>query len=380
MKKRPLNIIIAGGGTGGHLFPGIAIAQSFVESSSSTKILFVNAGRPVDRSVLSKTDFDFKNITVQGIKGRGFLQKARTILMIPRSIIESMRIIRGFKPDLVVGVGGYSSGPVVISAWIFGIKTVLQEQNILPGITNRILSSFVSRIYVSFEESLERFRRKKSLVTGNPVRKEILQCAAGKNHGDDADSDIKPFTVMILGGSQGAHSINMTMVDALKHIEEKDKYHFVHQTGTLDEEAVKNVYAIHAVSALVQAFFNDMPQQYEKADLIICRAGATTVAEITAIGRCVIFIPFPFAADNHQVLNAQALVQADAAEMILEKDLNAEILAQRIGYYRLNTKALKEMTEKSKQFGRPEAAEVIVEDCYNIMDRKGVLRQEAQSL
>ncbi len=369
MNTRPLHILIAGGGTGGHLFPGIAIAQSFLSQDSAIKILFVNAGRPIDESVLSKAGFVFKKISSGGIKGLGLRKKIVSALKASKGIVESVRIIKNFRPDLVVGVGGYSSGPLVMGAWLLGIKSVLHEQNILPGITNRMLQRFVSRIYVSFEKSQNRFNPEKTLFTGNPVRAEILSDTAVQDNGDEKDSDVKPFTILILGGSQGAHAINMSVVDALKHIDKKEDYCFVHQTGPIDESSVQNVYTVNNVSAVVRAFFDDMPKQYKNADLIICRAGATTVAEITAIGKGVIFIPFPYAADNHQELNAQALLEAGAAEMILEEDLSGKILADRIQYYHENRNALKDMASKSQKFGKPNAADDIVEDCYQLINR-----------
>ncbi|MCK4469386.1 MAG: undecaprenyldiphospho-muramoylpentapeptide beta-N-acetylglucosaminyltransferase, partial [Desulfobacterales bacterium] len=297
---------------------------------------------------------------------------------IPKAIFESIMILKDFRPDLVIWDGGYSAGPVVIAAWLMGIKIVLHEQNILPGITNRILSGFADRIYVSFKDTrLERFRwlapiePKKLLVSGNPVRKEILQSIMDQQDKSLADTgQKKPFTVLILGGSQGAHSVNMAVLEALEYLKEKDKYFFAHQTGSADEQDVKKAYMKNGISCMVKSFFDDMAQQYHNADLVVCRAGATTVAEIAVIGKGVIFIPYPFAADNHQVFNAGSLENASAAEMILQKDLTGKRLAKRIEHYASNPGALKAMASRAKSIGRPDAAEAIVDDCYRLLGAK----------
>ena len=270
---------------------------------------------------------------------------------------------------MVIGVGGYAAGPLATGAWLLGIKIVLHEQNILPGITNRILSRLADRIYVSFTDTLGGLNPAKVRFTGNPVRKEIRQCAKDQKDADIDDSRSgRPFTILILGGSQGAHSINMALLEAIEHIEEKNEFFFVHQTGIQDETRVKNAYRRHAISCKVRAFFNDMDRQYQKADLVICRAGATTVAEVTAIGKGVIFIPFPFAADNHQVLNARFLEKAGAAEMILEKDLSGKALVERISYYASSPERLYMMASRARDFGRPDAAALIVDDCYELLN------------
>ncbi|MCG2755388.1 MAG: undecaprenyldiphospho-muramoylpentapeptide beta-N-acetylglucosaminyltransferase [Desulfobacteraceae bacterium] len=374
-----MRIIIAGGGTGGHLFPGIAIADAFTARDQKNRVLFVSTGKPFEISVLSKTVFKHKSITAEGIKGRGLWKQAVSVLKIPKGIFESIMILKDFRPDIVVGVGGYSAGSVVIAAWLMGIKIVLHEQNILPGITNRILSGFADRIYVSFKDTrLERFRwlalvdPKKLLVSGNPVRKEILQSAMDQQDVSlDDTGQKKPFTVLILGGSQGAHSINMAVLEAFEYLEEKDKYFFVHQTGSADEQEVKRAYMKSSISCMVKSFFDDMARQYHNADLVVCRAGATTVAEVAVMGKGVIFIPYPFAADNHQVLNAGSLENERAAEMILQKDLTGKKIAKRIEHYASSPEALKSMASRAKSIGRPDAAETIVDDCYRLIEGLG---------
>ncbi len=364
-----IRIIIAGGGTGGHLFPAIAIAQEFMAKDPENKIIFVSTGNPLEMSVLHQAGFLLEKITAEGIKGRGFLRQLRSMWKIPMGIIQSIRIINNFKPDLVMGVGSYAAGPVAIGAWFMRKKIILHEQNILPGITNRILSRFADRIYVSFKTTKANFDPGKVLYTGNPLRKELIKIAnkifdnkTAVSAKDDA------FTVLILGGSQGAHSINEAVIDALKYFREKDNFCFIHQTGKHDEAKVKKAYKDRGVCCMVKPFFNDMPKQYQSADLVICRSGATTVAELAAVGKGAIFIPFPFAADNHQVLNAKTFTEADAAEMIIQKDLTGHILAKKIKYYASNKKVLEAMATRAKKLGRPDAAKVIVKDCYRLLN------------
>ena len=367
--QRSLRIVIAGGGTGGHLFPGISMAQEFMARNPNSHILFVGTGKPFELSILSETGFNHQRITAEGIKGRRFRERALSVPKIPKGVLESLFILKRFKPDIVIGVGGYAAGPLVIAAWLKGEKIVLHEQNILPGMTNRMLLRFAHRIYVSFDGTKIDARRDKIRFTGNPVRKEILKCAQAQKFASVSDvTTDQPFNVMIIGGSQGAHSINMAFLQSIKHIEHKEKLFVVHQTGTKDEERVKKAYADHALSGTVRAFFNDMDRRYNDADLIICRAGATTVAEVTAMGKGAIFIPFPHAADNHQFLNARSLEASDAAELILEEDLNGKILAERINFYASHREALQQMALRAKELGRPNAASDIVDDCYELIE------------
>ncbi len=359
-----LSIVIVGGGTGGHLFPGIAIAQEFMARNPQNRILFVGTGKPFELSIISEAGFAHKRITAEGIKRRGLLNQAVSILKIPKGIVESAKILKCFRPDIVVGVGSYAAGPLAVAAYLLNIKIVLHEQNLLPGITNRILSRFANRVYVSFNDTATVLNSKKTYFTGNPVRKEILQSKV--NQKDDSRAR-KPFTVLVIGGSQGAHSINLALMGAIEHIKNKDNFFFVHQTGTQDEMNVKRAYRNHSIPCEVRSFFKDMARQYQRADLVICRAGATTVAEITAIGKSVIFIPFPFAADNHQVLNARSLEKAGAAEVILEENLSGKAVAERIDYYFSNPERLHNMALRARRFGRPDAAADIVDDCYNLV-------------
>lgn len=360
---RALKVVIAGGGTGGHLFPGLAIAQEFTARNKNTSIVFVSTGNALERSVLSETDFRLETITAEGIKGRGLWNQAKSALKIPRGIVESLRILKDYKPDLTIGLGSYSAGPVVVGAWLLRTKIALHEQNILPGITNRILACFADRIYLSFDDTKTHFDPQKVRLTGNPVRRELLN-----NHrSHEVIRGSKSFCVLIIGGSQGAHAINMILIEALDYLEKKENLFFIHQTGSADEQMVSAAYQRRHIAAKVQSFFSQMAPLYKQADLIICRAGATTVAEVTAMGKAVIFIPFPFAADDHQTLNAGTLVRQGAAEMILQKDLSAELLSRKIDYYAAHPEALEAMAAKAGRLGHPDAAKRIVDDCYELV-------------
>ena len=365
--KEALKIAIAGGGTGGHLFPGIAIAQEFMTRNPRNEIIFISTGNPLEQRILSNMNFELARITVEGLKGRGLWNQLKALFKLPKGIFGALRILGRFKPHLIVGLGSYSAGPVVLAGRLRGINLVLHEQNLLPGITNRLLARFADRIFVSFEESKSRFAFRNVQFTGNPVRQDFLNDSGFKKTEDAPDPGQSPFTVLIVGGSQGAHRINETVAEALDQLDRKDGVYFIHQTGKQDEDMVKAAYHRHGVPSRVQPFFDDMAELYRKADLIICRAGATTVAEITALGKASIFIPFPFAADDHQALNAGSLSKNGAAEMILEKDLSAKILVEKIEHYAAHPEALADMAQKARAFGNPDAATDIVDGCYRLL-------------
>ncbi len=364
-----LAMIVAGGGTGGHLFPGMAIARAFLDKSRENRVLFVSAGLAFEKKSLEKEGFSHQMIAVQGIKGKGRWAQLKGAMKIPGALAASFKIIKSFSPDMVIGVGGYSAGPVVMAARMKGIFTAICEQNILPGVTNRMLFKMVSRAYVSFPDTKGLSSPKKTMLSGNPIRQKLLSDYGDHMKSAESKGESRDFTVLVLGGSLGAHALNVAVMEALPLIKGKKNIFFIHQTGTADESQVKKAHDHHGGGHLVKAFFDDMAFVYAKADLVICRAGATTVAEIAALGKAAIFIPYPFAADNHQVLNARAMVDGHAAEMMLQNRLDGTLLAERIAYYEKNRPSLNLMADKAKQFGRPDAAKTIVEDCYEMIKR-----------
>lgn len=351
-----MKMVIAGGGTGGHLFPGVAVAEEFLKRSKDNRVLFIGTERGLEARILKDLGFELRLITVEGVKGRG-LRSLAAIAKIPGSLMQSFGILRDFSPDVVIGVGGYASGPAVLAARLMGIPTAIAEQNALPGVTNRILAKFVRRIFVSFRESLRWMPPEKTVVSGNPIRSGFF--AAGTEGRADG-----PFTILVFGGSQGAHRINETVREALPHLEAlRDRLRFVHQTGEKDAGDVERAYRERKMDAAVHPFIRDMASAYRAADLLICRAGATSIAEITACGKAAVFIPFPFAVNDHQTGNARVLVEAGAAEMIAEKDLDGRKLADVIVRLSADPIRLRAMEEKSRSLGNPRAAADIVDAC-----------------
>jgi UDP-N-acetylglucosamine--N-acetylmuramyl-(pentapeptide) pyrophosphoryl-undecaprenol N-acetylglucosamine transferase len=369
LKQMALRIVIAGGGTGGHLFPGIAIAEEFINVNPETQILFISSGNRLEKSVLSKTNFQYRWITAEGIKGKGLIKKILSAIKIPKGIFESILILKKFSPKLLIGVGSYSSGPVILAARLLRIHVVLCEQNILMGVTNRILSRFADRIYVSFKETKITTCHNKIRVMGNPVRKSLIKKDSSHKAelGYDDSAGKKPFTILVIGGSQGANRINIAVTDAAKAMKHNKEFLFIHQTGIADKAWVKKTYEQNNIPCIVKSFFDDMHQMYNQADIVIARAGATTIAEITALGKCSILVPYPFAADNHQELNARSLANKDATEIIQQKDLSGALLLSRIEYYASHRDAVSSKAASAKKMGKPLAAGDIVNDCYRLM-------------
>jgi UDP-N-acetylglucosamine--N-acetylmuramyl-(pentapeptide) pyrophosphoryl-undecaprenol N-acetylglucosamine transferase len=360
-----VNVIIAGGGTGGHLFPGIAIAEEFLRRNRGDRILFVGTNRGIEKRVLGNLGFLLQTIDVEGIKGKGWMKSLAAVLLIPMSLIQSFRIIRGFSPELVIGVGGYASGPVVLAACLMGIRTAIAEQNALPGLTNRILGKMVDRVFVSFAQTGRWFHSRKVMVSGNPIRQGF---AAEMKQPKEPN---RPFTLLVFGGSQGAHAINRSMLEALDDLEPlRDRMRILHQTGSKDRDAVANTYRTKGATAEVLPFITDMAAAYQTADLLVCRAGATSIAEITAAGKAAILIPFPAAVEDHQTKNAEVLVQAGAAEMIHEKELTGARLAATIRRYYESPELLREMETRSAGLGNIRAAADIVDACLALVQQR----------
>ncbi|MBW2632382.1 MAG: undecaprenyldiphospho-muramoylpentapeptide beta-N-acetylglucosaminyltransferase, partial [Deltaproteobacteria bacterium] len=351
-----------GGGTGGHLFPAVAVAEEVLGRNPENAVLFIGTERGLEGKILRGMGFQLKTIEMEGIRGRGVINIIRTLFKVPRSMVQSRSIIRDFHPDIVLGVGGYASGPAVMAAYFMGIRTAIAEQNVLPGFTNRILGKFVDKSFISFPETKEWFPEKRVVITGNPVRTGFLNYSKKIHKSDDK------FTLLIFGGSQGASSINMAAVEALNYLEGiKDRLKIIHQTGTRDLDKVSKAYNDRNIDAEVYPFINDMVSAYRSADLLICRSGATSIAEITASGKAALFIPYPFAAGNHQALNARALVDKGAAEMISERSLNGERLAEVIERLYRAPERIREMKKKSAILGNKRAAADITDECLDLI-------------
>jgi UDP-N-acetylglucosamine--N-acetylmuramyl-(pentapeptide) pyrophosphoryl-undecaprenol N-acetylglucosamine transferase len=361
-RDKGLGMIVAGGGTGGHLFPGIAIAEEFLRRATEHRILFMGTDKGIEKKLLGKMGFPLRTLPVEGIKGRGLFKTLAALLKIPGSLMESFRILREFQPDCVVGVGGYASGPAVLAARFMGIPTAIAEQNAFPGLTNRILGHFADRIFLTFAASQRWFPPRRTRVTGNPIRAAFLDRRGGEGKKDPR------FTVLIFGGSQGAHALNRICGEALPSLMPlKDRLRFIHQTGEKDLEAVREIYLAQGFAAEVSPFIMDMASAYREADLILCRAGATSLAEITAAGKAALLVPFPFAVNDHQTRNAEVMTQAGAAEMFAEKDLDGPRLAGAIIRLASDPEAIKRMEAASTALSNWHAAEAIVDDCLALI-------------
>ncbi|MGE0882928.1 MAG: undecaprenyldiphospho-muramoylpentapeptide beta-N-acetylglucosaminyltransferase [Blastocatellales bacterium] len=358
-----ISVIIAGGGTGGHIFPGIAIAQEFKRRNPQTRILFVGTAQGLEKKIVPREGFDLQTIEVAALKRVGFLKRIKSLLMLPKSFLAVRSLIQRVKPDVVIGVGGYVSGPVVLVASLMGIPTLVAEQNALPGFTNRLLSRFVNAAALTFEEA-RKFFGDKAEITGNPVRAEFFDISPKQ-----ADDVIHIF---ITGGSQGARAINLAVIAALPLlIEEKDRLSITHQTGEYDYDKVRAAYLEIGWKADVTPFIEDMIGELTKADLVISRAGATTVAELAAAGKPALMIPFPFAADDHQRKNAEAVERAGAGRMILQAELTPERLAQELLWLARDPQQLARMAAASKELGHPDAAAKVVDLAFSVISSEG---------
>ena len=357
-----VKVVIAGGGTGGHLFPGVAIAKEISRRWEGAGICFVTGRRSMEQEILQRHGFDQKSITVEGLKGRGWKRTAIGLAKLPWSFMQSISILKGFSPRVVVGVGGYSSGPVCLAARIMGIPSAIHEQNSFPGLTNRLLCRVVGKVFISFEESRAHFPGGTFYVTGHPVREALFEKRGGKSRDDDR------FTILVMGGSQGARAINEAFVGALEIMRGLGRDPLViHQSGQGNYQDVVEAYRAKGLPGDVIPFIEDMAEVYSKTDMVVSRAGATTVSELAALGKPSLLIPYPYAANHHQEVNAQVLVAAEGAEMILEEDLSPRALAERLMKYMDDREALLGMGEAARSIGRRDAARIIVDHLADMM-------------
>ena len=356
-----MKVLIAAGGTGGHIYPGIAIAKEILRRDSESKILFVGSSRGLETKIVPANGFELSLITSAGLKNVGIIGQLKGLLILPKSFLEARKIIKDFQPDVVVGAGGYVTGSVLLTASLMRIPTLVMDSNALPGFTNRRLAPFVTKAALTFEQALP-FFGKKGIVTGNPVRKEFFEIQP-KQRGEK-------INLLIFGGSQGARAINNTMTEALPLLNSvKAKLNITHQTGEFDFEKIAEIYKREGwETADIRPYISDMVAEFEKADLVLCRAGATTCAELSAAGKASIMIPLPTAADDHQRKNAEALQMAGAAKMILQSDLSKESLAQEITDLINAPEKITAMENAAKSLAKPDAAEVTVDLIEKLTD------------
>ncbi len=322
-------LIVTGGGTGGHLFAGISIADAWRERFPGSRILFVGAKNGIEEKLVPKANYPLEVLSLGSLKGVSVAKRIKTLFQIPLALIKAASILVREKPNAVIGVGGYASGPVVLMArvigWAWGVNTAILEQNAIPGFTNRILARFSHSVYCAFPGIEDRFQKRKTHLTGNPVRKTMLPF-------ESANRD--PFTIFIFGGSQGAVGINTLVLDAFSEIKDLlPKIRWIHQTGERDYDRVVEGYRKAEVSGRIEKFIYDMPTCYREASLVICRAGSSTLAELAAVKRAAILVPFPFASDNHQEKNARLFVDQSAADILIQGKSTGHELAVKIREY-----------------------------------------------
>jgi UDP-N-acetylglucosamine--N-acetylmuramyl-(pentapeptide) pyrophosphoryl-undecaprenol N-acetylglucosamine transferase len=351
---RPLHVVVAGGGTGGHLYPGIAVARELLRREPDAQISFAGTARGIESRVIPREGFALDVLRSVGLRGASPLAYARGLALIPLGLADAWRILSHRKPDVVIGVGGYSSGPVVLAAVLRRIPTLLLEQNAVPGLTNRSLAHLVDAAAVTFEETVTYFGRR-GFVTGNPVRAEFLEERA------EPDETGAP-RVLIFGGSQGAHAINMAMVEAApKLAAHRGGLAITHQTGERDLALVRDEYRRAGLEARVEPFLFTMDREIKRADLVVSRAGATTLAELTAAGKPAVLIPLPTAADDHQRKNAEVLARAGAAEVLDQRTLTGGQLADRIFALAADAARRDAMGRAARTLARPHAARAIAD-------------------
>jgi UDP-N-acetylglucosamine--N-acetylmuramyl-(pentapeptide) pyrophosphoryl-undecaprenol N-acetylglucosamine transferase len=352
-------VLIAGGGTGGHLFPGIALARE-LERRTSARIRFLGSSHGIERHAVPKAGYPVELLDIRGLRREGIRGTLRLLFQIPRSLFAALRSLRRDRPDLTVGVGGYAAMPGLAASVALRVPIVLLEQNALPGLTTRLFAPFAKRICVSFAETCSRFGRT-AVLTGNPVR---LPASTGSLEEDEA-SRAQPLRLLVFGGSAGAHRLNEIVPEAVAAA--GIPLAVVHQTGERDRAEVEARYRALGVAATVHAFIDDMMSAYQAADLVVCRSGATTVAELTVLGRPAILVPFPFAAGDHQRHNAEALVRGGAAWLILDRELDAEGLARRLREASSDRGALHAMALRARALGRPDATARVADECLSAL-------------
>src|SRR5271166_5313256 len=341
-----MRVIVAGGGTGGHVIPALAIAQE-LRSRYGAQVLFVGTRHGIEMRLVPPAGFELHLLEVGALNRVAFATRIKTVLDLPRALMASAKLIRDFRPDVMIGVGGYASGPAMLVAGMMSVPTIAFEPNVIPGVANRLVAPMVSAAAVHFEATCHYFRN--CHVTGVPVRHEFFNVPARPKDG--------PPTLLVFGGSQGAHAINQAVLQALPALlEAAPDIHIIHQTGERDYAEAQAVYLQATISAEVSPFIDEMPGAFARADLLLCRSGASTVAEITAAAKPAIFIPLPTAADDHQTHNAMALAEGNAACLLPQSKLTGERLVKEIATLLRDRQQLTRMSEAARRFANPNAA------------------------
>jgi UDP-N-acetylglucosamine--N-acetylmuramyl-(pentapeptide) pyrophosphoryl-undecaprenol N-acetylglucosamine transferase len=352
-------LMIAGGGTGGHIYPAIAIAREYIARDASNRVVFVGTQRGLEKTIVPKAGFPLELIDVAGLKGMGGFNLLRNLARLPLGFVQAWKHVGRHKPNVVLGVGGYSSGPVLVAAAMRGVPTIIHDANAFPGLANRVLARWVTTVAAAFAEALPRMKRKDGVVTGNPIRKEFFDLGAAPR---PAKSDDRQ-RLLVFGGSQGSRVLNNAMTGALLFLARlKDKLEIVHQTGPNDLEKVQDAYRQSAfANARVVSYLDPIADEIAAADLVVSRAGAMTIGELAAIGRAAILVPFAAATNNHQELNARVVERAGGAAVITEPELSPERLANVISEILADPQRAERMGSAAKQLAVPDATKSIVD-------------------
>jgi UDP-N-acetylglucosamine--N-acetylmuramyl-(pentapeptide) pyrophosphoryl-undecaprenol N-acetylglucosamine transferase len=363
-------MVIAGGGTGGHIFPGIAVADEFTARHEDAEVMFIGIEKGLEARVIPQEGYTIKFIKAEGVLGKSILRKASALIKMVGSIFTSKAILREARPDIVVGTGGYVSVAPVVAARLLSLPIVILEQNLVPGLANRMLSKIADAVAVTYHESMSFFPRAKTYLTGNPIRRMITE---GKREAALEFFKLNPekATVLVLGGSAGAAAINNAVLNALNNmLDIREEVQFLHQTGERDYEGVRRAYRKLEFTAMAAPFVYQMAEAYAAADLVISRAGATTLAELTALGKPSIIIPYPYAA-GHQEFNARKLLESGAARMFPESELTGEKLAAEIKELCSSEEKRREMAKQARALGRPDAAMKVVDIALSLVKARG---------
>ncbi|HYG98613.1 MAG TPA: undecaprenyldiphospho-muramoylpentapeptide beta-N-acetylglucosaminyltransferase [Terriglobales bacterium] len=350
-----MRVILAGGGTGGHVIPALAIAQE-LKRRYSAEIVFIGTSRGIENRLVPGAGYRLERVEIGALKKVSLATRLKTLFDLPRAILRAKTILDDFRPDVVIGVGGYASGPAMLAAVLSGVPTLAFEPNVVPGFANKVVGVMVSAAAVQFPQTCRYFQRCR--VTGVPVRQDFFKVGSAPEHKPLAGcAEQCTPTLLVFGGSQGAHAINQALIDSLDSLQrEFPSLRIIHQLGEKDYEQAQSAYLQSGVKAELYPFISDMWEAFRKADLIVCRSGASTVAEITAAAKPAIFIPFPHAADDHQTRNAEALVKAGAAVLLRESELSPERLVGEIKSLFADRTKLVKMAEAARRVAHPDAA------------------------
>lgn len=359
-----MSVMIAGGGTGGHIFPALATAQAFMRKDPANQIFFVGSKYGMEAEIFGKEKFPLALLPVMGVHGKGIVRSCVALLLFPMALLKALWLLFKQEPDLVIGVGGYASVPMALAAAGLRYPLVLEEQNAVPGWTNRFLACFARRIFVAFQQSVDWFPKARTQVTGLPLR------AVYKSQPAQRKQDNK-LHILITGASQGARGLNQLVLKAMPYLEDhKNTIEIMHQSGDHDLEDIKQEYKRLGVVAQVKPFLDDFPEWLQWADVVIARAGAGTVWEVATAGKAAVFVPYPYHKDRHQEHNAKFLVQAGAAFSVDQFKVTAQAFAKILEQLITNPDEVKKMGERAQQVARPNADEEIVEACYAIVGKK----------